>query len=93
MERATAEARISARMPVAVYERVVEAAQAVGATLNQFMVQSALDRANEVLERERTIRLSGASARKFLDLLENPPEPTERLRKAMKRHKRMLRRE
>ena len=37
------------RIPIAVYERVVEAAQAVGAPLNQFLVQSALEKANQIL--------------------------------------------
>ena len=49
------EERIPARMPPEVYERIVAAAQAVGATLNQFFVQAALDKANDILERERVI--------------------------------------
>ena len=87
MTRATTEERIPARMPNAVYERVVEAAQAVGATLNQFLVQSALEKANEILERERIISLSSASAKRVFDLMENPPEPNEQLNKAMKRRR------
>lgn len=60
------EARIPARMPHEVYERIAAASQAVGATLNQFLVQSALDRANDVLERERMIALSVEAAGVFL---------------------------
>ena len=90
MARVIAEERIPARMPTAVYDRVVEAAQAVGATLNQFLVQSALEKANEILERERIIKLSAASAKSVFNLIENPPEPNERLKAAMKRHGEVL---
>lgn len=41
------EKRIPARMPHDVYERIAEAANTVGATLNQFLVQSALEKAND----------------------------------------------
>jgi uncharacterized protein (DUF1778 family) len=77
-------------MPTAVYDRVVEAAQAVGATLNQFLVQSALEKANEILERERVIKLSTVSARAVFELMEHPPEPSERLKVAMKRREEIL---
>lgn len=90
MARTLAEERIPARMPTAVYDRVVEAAQAVGATLNQFLVQSALEKANEILDRERVITLSTASAKSVFDLMENPPEPNESLKAAMKRREEVL---
>jgi uncharacterized protein (DUF1778 family) len=90
MARATAEERVPARMPTDVYERVVEAAHAVGATLNQFLVQSALDKANEILERERVIKLSAISAKAVFDLMENPPAPNENLKVALQRRERIL---
>jgi len=85
-----AEERIPARMPHEVYERIAAAAQAVGATLNQFLVQSALDRANEILERERVITLSAEAAEVFFRAIENPPEPSDRLKEAMKRREELL---
>ena len=90
MARTIAEERIPARMPLAVYNRVVEAAQAVGATLNQFLVQSALEKANVVLEQERVINLTTSSAKTIFDLVENPPVPNERLKAAMKRREEVL---
>lgn len=90
MSRIVAEERIPARMPTAVYDRIVEAAQTVGATLNQFLVQSALEKADEILERERVITLSSKAARTVFDLMENPPEPNERLKKAMRRREKVL---
>jgi uncharacterized protein (DUF1778 family) len=90
MARTIAEERIPARMPLAVYNRVVEAAQAVGATLNQFLVQSALEKANVVLEQERVVNLTTASAKTIFDLVENPPAPNELLKAAMKRREEVL---
>jgi len=90
MARTIAEERIPARMPLAVYNRIVEAAQAVGATLNQFLVQSALEKANLVLEQERVINLTSASAKTIFDLVENPPAPNEQLKAAMKRREEVL---
>jgi uncharacterized protein (DUF1778 family) len=93
MARTVAEERIPARMPTAVYDRIVEAAQTVGATLNQFLVQSALEKADEILERERVITLSSKAAKTVFDLMENPPEPNEHLKKAMRRREKVLCRE
>ncbi|MBI5142024.1 MAG: DUF1778 domain-containing protein [Nitrospirae bacterium] len=90
MARTIAEERIPARMPTAVYERILEAAQSVGATLNQFVVQSALEKANAILEGERIIKLSTASADAVFSLIENPPEPNEYLMDAMRQHNKTI---
>jgi uncharacterized protein (DUF1778 family) len=84
------EERIPARMPLEVYERIAAAAQAIGATLNQFLVQSALDKANDILERERIITLSIRAAETFFDLVENPPDPNDRLKEAMHQREALL---
>lgn len=85
------EERIPARMPPEVYERITAAAQAMGATLNQFLVQSALDKANDILEKERVIALSTRAAKTLFDLLDNPPVPNARLKEAMRRRNRPAR--
>ncbi len=84
------EERIPARMPPEVYERIAAAAQITGATLNQFLVQSALDKANEILERERVITLSTKAAETLFSLLDNPPQPSDRLKKAMQQREALL---
>jgi uncharacterized protein (DUF1778 family) len=84
------EERIPARMPPEVYERITAAAQAVGATLNQFLVQSALDKANDILERERVITLSIRAAETFFGLVENPPDPNDRLKEVMQQREAFL---
>jgi len=77
-------------MPTEVYERIAAAARTVGATLNQFLVQSALDRANDILERERVITLSTRAAEAFFVLIDNPPSPNDRLKGAMRRREKVL---
>jgi uncharacterized protein (DUF1778 family) len=84
------EERIPARMPLEVYERIAAAAQTVGATLNQFLVQSALDKANDILERERVITLSTKAAKTFFGLIENPPAPNDCLKEAMHQREALL---
>ena len=84
------EERIPARMPHEVYERIAAAAQAIGATLNQFLVQSALDKANDILERERVITLSTRAAKTFFGLIENPPDPNDCLKEAMHKREALL---
>ena len=86
MPTSEAKTRVSARVPENVHETLAEAAALVGATLNQFVVQSALEKAKEVIESERIIRLTEKDADAFFEALENPPEPNEALRAAAHRH-------
>jgi len=76
--------RVSARIPLRVYEKLTEAAQVIGATLNQFLVQSALEKADQILEQERVIQMSKRDAKVFFDAVDNPPPINEKLLDAMK---------
>ena len=87
---AKVEARISARVPEHVYEQITRAADLLGATVNQFLVQSALERARAVIEEENIIRLDAEAARRFFDAIENPPAPNEKLLAAFRAHKERL---
>lgn len=78
--------RITARLPRAKRVIIERAAAVYGATVNQFIVQTALDRAGEILEREELLRLSERDAKTFLAALENPPEPSQKLIDALKTH-------
>ena len=90
MAHAKTEDRICARVPHDVYELLSEAASSIGATINQFLVQSAVEKAHHIVERERVITLSAKAAKTIFDLIENPPEPNERLKKAMQRREEIL---
>jgi uncharacterized protein (DUF1778 family) len=76
--------RVSARIPLHVYERLTEAAEVIGATLNQFLVQSALEKTDGILEQERIIQMTKRDANVFFDAIENPPPINEKLLEAMK---------
>ncbi len=79
--------RVSARITPEVYDTLSQAAELTGATLNQFIVQSALEKAQEVIERERFIRMTSRSASAFFDALDHPPKPTSKLRKAARQYR------
>lgn len=85
-----ADDRVTARIPHANRLLIERAAAVYGATLNQFIVQSALDRAGEILEREETLRLSERDALNFLNALENPPAPSDKLIAALKAHNQLV---
>lgn len=68
-----------------------QAAQLQGATLNQFVVQSAFQEAQRVLERETVIRLSQRDAQEVFGLLERPPKTNRRLKEAVKAYRDLVR--
>jgi len=76
--------RVSARVNPKVYETLSQAAELTGATLNQFIVRSAYEKAQEVIEKERFIRMTSRSASVFFETLDHPPKPTPKLKKAAK---------
>ena len=76
--------RVTARVPAELRETLEEAARIQGSTLNQFLVQSAYQEAQRILERETVIRVSQRDAQKMFDLLERPPKANKQLRAAVK---------
>jgi uncharacterized protein (DUF1778 family) len=79
--------RITARVSDNVRVTLEQAAELSGATVNQFVVQTAYHEARRLIERESVIRLSQKDARKILSLLDNPPAPNKRLKEAVKAFK------
>jgi uncharacterized protein (DUF1778 family) len=76
--------RITARVSDTMRETLEQAAELLGSTVNQFVVQMAYQEAQRVVERETVIRLSQKDAHKVLALLDNPPKPNKRLKDAVK---------
>jgi uncharacterized protein (DUF1778 family) len=65
---------------------IIERAAALyGATINQFIVQAAVERANEVLKNVETLRLSSRDAQLFMDALAKPPQPNNELMDAIRK--------
>ena len=79
--------RIAARVPRELRERLEEAAGRTGATLNQFLVQAAIEKADAILEREQVTRLSARDVESLLAMLDAPPRlPSDRLQRALDAH-------
>lgn len=76
--------RITARVSDRVRVTLEQAAELLGSTVNQFVVQTAYQEAQRVIERETVIRLSQQDARMVLALLDHPPTPNKRLKDAVK---------
>lgn len=66
--------RLVARAPKDVQEIIINAAELSGASMSQFMVDAALEKAKEVVERNRLLMLSMEGANRFFEALDNPPE-------------------
>jgi uncharacterized protein (DUF1778 family) len=64
---------ISTRITEHVLDRLQEAADLVGVTVNQFVVQAALEKAERIIENESQIVLTRKGSLWLLDLLDSPP--------------------
>jgi uncharacterized protein (DUF1778 family) len=89
-EHESANDRITARVPHATLSIIKRAAAIYGATINQFIVQAAVERANEVLQSTEAINLSARDATIFLNALAKPPQPNEILMEAVCAHARLV---
>ena len=78
--------RITARVPQNVVDVLELAAGMVGSTLNQFVTQAALEKAEKIIKNERILQMSQNTAAWFFDLLDNPPAPPQNLVDALNRH-------
>ncbi|MFH1872197.1 MAG: DUF1778 domain-containing protein [Pseudomonadota bacterium] len=81
--------RLTTRITDHVQEKLQVAADLVGATLNQFVVQAALEKAEKVIESESTIVLSRRESLRLLEMIENPPPRNKKFLQAQARHRRM----
>ena len=79
--------RITARVSKKVRTTLEQAAELLGATVNQFVVQTAYEEAQRIVERETIIRLSQKDAQKIFGLLDSPPKPNKALKEAVKKFK------
>lgn len=82
--------RITARVPQTTKRTIEEAAGIVGATMNQFIVQAAFEKAEEIIERARVLSFSKKEVDKLVKIMSTPAKPNASLKKAAKRHKELL---
>ena len=67
--------RVSANVPKHVKERLEEAAAWRGMSVSEFLISAAVREAEQVIERERLIRLSREDAKLVVSLMTSPPQP------------------
>lgn len=77
--------RIDLRLTDEDKSMIEEAAAMSNQTITQFMVNSASERAAEVIEQHRRLILNEGSWDRIMEVLDNPPEPNDRLKRAAKR--------
>lgn len=75
--------RITIRVTDQVQDKLQMAADLMGVTLNQFVVQAALEKAEKVIESETTIVLTRRESLRLLEMIESPPPCNQRFKKAM----------
>jgi uncharacterized protein (DUF1778 family) len=80
-------ARLNFRLPPEIKERIENAALVSGVTVTDFAILALAKTAEEVLEKHQSRVLSNRDRDIFLALLENPPEPNEAFKKAVKEYK------
>lgn len=81
---------VSARIPIHLYNKLTEAASLIGATINQFLVQSAVEKADVILENEQIIKMTKRDAELFFDAVENPPPINHKLLMAMQSYQELF---
>lgn len=86
---ALASKRLTTRLTEHVQDKLQTAADLVGATLNQFVVQAALEKAERLIESESTLVLTRAESLRLLELMENPPPRNEKFLQAQARYLKM----
>lgn len=79
--------RITTRVSHPIAMKLQEAADLSGATLNQFLIQAALEKAEKIIAREKTLHISENDAAMLINLLDNPSKPNAALVKAFERYK------
>lgn len=81
--------RITTRVTDHVHGKLQAAADLVGVTLNQFVVQAALEKAEKVIESESTFTLTRWESMRLLELIENPPPRNAKFLQAQARYEKL----
>lgn len=77
--------RLVARTTPEIHQRIAEAAELQGSTISRFLLDAALERADRVKEQVTRLRVSRDAFERMMTVLDEPPAPNEKLRRAAKR--------
>ncbi|MCF8039254.1 MAG: DUF1778 domain-containing protein [Desulfohalobiaceae bacterium] len=74
--------RMSLRIPAEEKALLMRAVAIQRTSLTDFVIRTAVEQAREVINQAERVELSERDSLRVLDLLENPPEPNQKLMKA-----------
>ena len=83
-------ARLEARLPGPVLDRLKRAAEIQGRTLTDFVVAAANEAACKTIRETEVLQLSAEDSRRFAAAILNPPAPNRALKKAAKRYRQLI---
>ena len=86
MKNQTRDERFDLRLSADIKALVARAAEVSGMTMSAFMIESARERATRLIEENELIILNNEARDMLMDMLANPPEPAEPLRRAAKKY-------
>ncbi len=81
------ETRLVARTSTDIQEIIQRAADYSGASISQFLIESAMEKARDVIERTERLQLSMDSADALFNALDNPPKANDKLKQAALHYK------
>ncbi len=64
---------------------IEQACQMAGVSMNSFIMDNAYQKALDLLERERSIKLTANEWDRALEILDNPPEPNKKMQALFER--------
>jgi uncharacterized protein (DUF1778 family) len=82
--------RLETRISPEALALVRRAAEIEGRSVSDFVIAAAQDAARKTIAEIEIIRLSRAAQQKFASLLLDPPKPAAGLKKAFRRHRRLI---
>jgi uncharacterized protein (DUF1778 family) len=89
--KASENARFDTKLPKSQKE-LFEYAASIGGfrTLTEFIISSAQEKANEILQKQEQVITTQHDREVFFEAMLNPAEPNEKLKKAAAKHKDLL---
>lgn len=84
--------RLEARVSPEQKELFQRAAALAGRSLTDFVISSVQTAAEETIRTHQILEMTNRETEAFLTALQNPPEPSERLRAASRRHRDLVER-
>ncbi len=80
--------RITARVDVDTQELLSQAAAIAGmSSVNSFVLSAAVEKAKQIMEKERALKLSQQDAMMLINALDEPASPNPQLQQAASRYK------